>query len=143
MKSPKTPNAIDVAVGHNVRIRRLTRGLSQSQLGKRIGVTFQQIQKYEKGTNRIGGGRLVRIAETLGVPVRTLFDGVETTADSHAPSMLRLLADARAFRLARAFVVIGDDATRLSIVVVVEQLAAAIAHRRPRGKQRGRHHERP
>jgi len=134
VKSPKTPNAIDVAVGHNVRIRRLVRGLSQAQLGKRIGVTFQQVQKYERGTNRIGGGRLVRIAQILGVPVRALFDGVEAAPESHAPSMLRLLADARALRLARAVAVIGDAATRLSIVVLVERLAAAIAHKRLRGK---------
>jgi transcriptional regulator with XRE-family HTH domain len=134
MKSPKTPNAVDVAVGHNVRIRRLARGFSQGQLGNRIGVTFQQVQKYEHGVNRIGSGRLVRIAKVLGVPVRALFDGVETAAQSQAPSMLRVLADARAFRLARAFSIIDDPTARLSIVVLVEQLAAAVAHKRLRGK---------
>jgi transcriptional regulator with XRE-family HTH domain len=140
-RSAKSPSIIDVAVGRSVRIWRLAKGMSQAQLASRIGVSFQQVQKYEFGSNRIGSGRLVRIAKALGVPVRTLFDGVETAPQSQAPSTLRLLADARAFRLARAFAVIGDATARLSIVVLVEQLATAIAHRR-RDKQPGRRHER-
>jgi transcriptional regulator with XRE-family HTH domain len=134
VKSPKAPDAADAAVGRNVRLRRLARGLSQAQLGQRIGVTFQQVQKYELGANRIGSGRLVRIAKVLGVPVRTLFDGVETAGQSPASSVPRLLADARTFRLARAFAAIGDPTARLSILGLVEQLAAAVAHKRIRGK---------
>jgi len=72
--SPKTPDEIDVLVGRNIRIHRMAKCLSQKELAERIGVTFQQVQKYEKGVNRIGSGRLIRIAGVLGVTVMTLFD---------------------------------------------------------------------
>ncbi|HYS47795.1 MAG TPA: helix-turn-helix transcriptional regulator [Xanthobacteraceae bacterium] len=132
--STKTPNSIDVAVGRNVRIRRMAKGLSQSQLGRRLGITFQQVQKYEKGTNRIGSGRLVRIAEILEVPVAALFDGVDGPSSSGVPSGLHLLADRRSLRLAQAFAVIQDAAVRLSIVGLVERVAAAVP--RPRLRRR-------
>src|ERR1700693_682695 len=99
--SAKTPTSVDVAVGRNICIRRMAKGLSQSQLGKRIGVTFQQVQKYEKGTNRIGGGRRVRIAQSLEVPVTALFEGVDGVPAADAPARLRLIADRRALRLAQ------------------------------------------
>ena len=63
----KKPKPVDVVVGHNVRFQRLAAGLSQEALGAKIGVTFQQVQKYEKGTNRIGASRLTQIAEVLGI----------------------------------------------------------------------------
>jgi transcriptional regulator with XRE-family HTH domain len=129
---PRSPNSIDVAVGHNVRIRRLAKGLSQQLLGKRVGLTFQQVQKYETGTNRIGAGRLVRIAKVLEVPVTALFEGVDGSANSRAASRLRLLDDARAFRLAEAFAAIRRATLRLSIVDIVERVAAADARRRRR-----------
>jgi len=132
--SAKRPNAIDIAVGRNVRIRRMAKGLSQSQLGGRLGVTFQQIQKYEKGANRIGSGRLVRIADILEVPVTALFDGVDDAARSRAPAPLRLIADPRSLGLAQAFAVIEDAATRLAIVALVERMAAAVQRRRGRRK---------
>lgn len=71
-----SPDPIDVFVGQRVRDRRKETGLSQTQLGKEIGVTFQQIQKYEKGTNRMGSSRLVRIGRTLGIPVSYFFEGL-------------------------------------------------------------------
>ena len=132
--SAKAPNSIDGAVGRNVRIRRMAKGLSQSQVAKRIGVTFQQVQKYEKGANRIGSGRLVRIAEVLEVPVTALFDGVDGPTNSRAPSLLRLLADPRSLRLAQAFAAIKDGALRVSIVGLVERVADAVPRPRRRGK---------
>jgi len=132
--SAKAPNSIDGAVGRNVRIRRMAKGLSQSQVAKRIGVTFQQVQKYEKGANRIGSGRLVRIAEVLEVPVTALFDGVDGPTNSRAPSLLRLLADPRSLRLAQAFAAIKDGALRVSIVGLVERAADAVSRPRRRGK---------
>lgn len=72
----KTPQAVDVAVGARVRLLRVTRGMSQTALGEHLGITFQQIQKYEKGTNRIGSSRLAQIAKVLDVPVSTLFETV-------------------------------------------------------------------
>lgn len=73
----KSPNFIDVAVGRNVRVWRMAKGLSQTQLASRLGVTFQQIQKYEVGADRIGTGRLVKVAAILGIPIAALFDGTE------------------------------------------------------------------
>jgi transcriptional regulator with XRE-family HTH domain len=133
-RSAKSPGIIDAAVGRNVRFWRLAKRMSQARLANRIGVSFQQVQKYELGSNRIGSGRLARIAKVLGVPVRTLFDGVESAVQAQTTSMLHLLADARAFRLARAFAVISDATIRVAIVTLVELAAAAIAPRR-KGKQ--------
>jgi transcriptional regulator with XRE-family HTH domain len=120
----KSPSAVDVAVGRNVRIWRLAKGMSQAQLANRVGVTFQQVQKYEVGANRIGTGRLVKLAAILGVPIAALFDGSEG-ADP-ARSLLSLVADRRSFRLAGAFAAIKDSTARLSIVNLVEKIAAAV-----------------
>ncbi|WP_244551850.1 helix-turn-helix domain-containing protein [Rhizobium tibeticum] len=69
----KTPNQVDILVGQRIRIRRIWMEMAQQALGEAIGVTFQQVQKYEKGRNRIGAGRLQLIADTLGVPVSYFF----------------------------------------------------------------------
>lgn len=126
----RSPSSIDVAVGRNVRIWRMARGLSQAQLADQLGVTFQQVQKYEAGGNRIGTGRLVKVAAVLGLPVAALFEGVEGV--QHAASLLSLIADPRAFRLAHAFAAIEDRAERLSIVKLVEKIAAAVPQPKPR-----------
>jgi transcriptional regulator with XRE-family HTH domain len=122
-KLPKKPSSIDIAVGRNVRIWRMARGLSQAQLASRLGVTFQQLQKYEVGANRIGTGRLVKVAAVLGIPIATLFDGADTDPSR---SLLALVADARAFRLAQAFAAIDNSTLRLSLVYLVEKIAAAV-----------------
>lgn len=128
----KRPSSIDIAVGRNVRIWRLAKGLSQAQLATRLGVTFQQIQKYEVGANRIGTGRLVKLAAILGVPIAALFDGTEG-ADP-ARSLLALIADKRAFRLAHAFAAIKDNTARVTLVNLVEKIAAFV----PQPKRRSR-----
>src|SRR5437660_2581023 len=120
----KRPSSIDIAVGRNVRIWRMAKGLSQAQLANRLGVTFQQVQKYEVGSNRIGTGRLVKLASILRIPIAALFDGAEG-ADP-ARSLLGLIADKRAFRLARAFAAIADNTARLSLVNLVEKIAIAV-----------------
>jgi transcriptional regulator with XRE-family HTH domain len=125
---PKSPSAIDVAVGRNVRIWRMAKGMSQAQLAGRLGVTFQQVQKYEIGANRIGTGRLVKTAAILGIPISALFDGTDGTEPSR--SFLTLLHDARSFRLAHAFAAIKDSAFRLSLVNLVEKIAAASLNRK-------------
>jgi len=122
-KLPKKPSSIDLAVGRNVRIWRMARGMSQAQLASRLGVTFQQLQKYEVGANRIGTGRLVKVAGVLGIPIATLFEGADTDPSR---SLLALVADARAFRLAQAFAVIDNSTLRLSLVYLVEKIAAAV-----------------
>jgi transcriptional regulator with XRE-family HTH domain len=128
----KSPSIIDVAVGRNVRIWRMAKGMSQAQLANRLGLTFQQVQKYETGANRIGTGRLVRVAAILGVPISVLFDGTDGAEPTR--SLLALVSDSRSFRLAHAFAAIKDGALRLSIVRLVEQVSAAVPQ--PKGRRR-------
>jgi len=126
--SVKRPDPVDVEVGHRIRIERLSRGLSQTALANQLGVTFQQVQKYEKGVNRVGAGRLTKIAEVLGVPVGTFFGGKEILAgegqakDGEA-SPLKLPTVSGAFRLLRAYAEIDDSNLRRSIVDLVEQIS--------------------
>jgi transcriptional regulator with XRE-family HTH domain len=76
----KSPNPIDKHVGSRVRMRRMMISMSQEKLGEKLGITFQQIQKYEKGTNRIGASRLQQISQILQVPVSFFFEGAPTQA---------------------------------------------------------------
>src|SRR5215471_5642880 len=127
--SVKRPDPVDVEVGHRIRIERLSRGLSQTALANQLGITFQQVQKYEKGVNRVGAGRLTRIAEVLGVPVSTFFgaDDAEITGDSEltgTSTPLKLLTVAGALRLLRAYGQLTDSKMRRSIVETVENIAA-------------------
>jgi transcriptional regulator with XRE-family HTH domain len=132
-KTPaRKPSPIDVAVGRNVRIWRMARGLSQVHLANRLGVTFQQVQKYEVGANRIGTGRLVKLAAILGIPVAALFDSADGTDPSR--SLLALIADARAFRLAHAFAAVENPTLRLSLVKLVEKIAIAVPPQERRRK---------
>jgi transcriptional regulator with XRE-family HTH domain len=117
-----------VLVGQNVRICRLQKGLSQGELGRRIGVTFQQVQKYEKGANRVGASRLTQIAEVLGVPIPTLFDGAPAPTHALSPpeqSPRYLLAKPHSLRLLQGFDRIDNDATRLAVLHLVESLVPA------------------
>jgi transcriptional regulator with XRE-family HTH domain len=118
-----------VLVGQNIRICRLQKGLSQTELGEAIGVTFQQIQKYEKGTNRVGASRMLQIAQTLGVSLSTLFDGSPTAGESPKEQTARyLLAKPHSVRLMKAFDQIADDKMRMVVLELVE----SIVNQRPR-----------
>jgi transcriptional regulator with XRE-family HTH domain len=125
-------DANDAAVGHNIRVQRLARKMSQTRLAGQIGVTFQQLQKYELGTNRVGAGRLVRIAAALDVPVTVLFDGVAPNRKADAPLPSRLLASAYPLRLAPAFAAIEDRGVRRALLAVAEGVVARAAPRRAR-----------
>jgi transcriptional regulator with XRE-family HTH domain len=129
-KSAKTPSPIDLTVGRNVRVWRMAKGLSQARLANRLGVTFQQVQKYETGGNRIPTGRLVKLAAILGVPIAALFEG--TSAADPSRSLLALVSDRRSFRLAHAFAAVKDNRCRLSLVNMVEKIAASV----PQSKRR-------
>ena len=119
----RSPLPIDILVGQNIRICRLQKALSQGELGRRIGVTFQQVQKYEKGANRVGASRLTQIADVLGVPIPTLFDGAPTAAQtSTEPTARFLLAKPHSLRLLQGFDKIDNDATRLAVLHLVESL---------------------
>jgi transcriptional regulator with XRE-family HTH domain len=123
----KKPNQIDVLVGRNVRLYRLHAKMSQTELGERIGVTFQQVQKYERGTNRVGASRLTQIATALNMPITAFFEGIKhspTTEQENLP--LDLIADAQALKLAQAFAGISDADLRRTIVQFVKQIALKV-----------------
>src|SRR5438034_8794140 len=85
MMAKKAPNPIDKHVGSRVRMRRMMLAMSQERLGDALGLTFQQVQKYEKGANRIGASRLQQISHILQVPVSFFFDGAPSVPGHHAP----------------------------------------------------------
>ncbi|GLK83352.1 transcriptional regulator [Ancylobacter defluvii] len=127
----KSPNPIDKHVGSRVRMRRMMINMSQEKLGESLGITFQQIQKYEKGTNRIGASRLQNISSVLGVPVAFFFEGAPTTgvtvsglAEEASPAYVAdFLATSEGLALTRAFTRISDPKVRRRIVDLVETLA--------------------
>jgi transcriptional regulator with XRE-family HTH domain len=130
--STKAPNPVDKYVGSRVRMRRIMLGMSQEKLGEALGLTFQQVQKYEKGTNRVGASRLQQISEILQVPVSFLFDGGPSGAantdgfsEGTSPAYVSdFLATSEGLALTRAFTRITDAKMRRSIVELVEQIAA-------------------
>jgi transcriptional regulator with XRE-family HTH domain len=126
----KGPNPVDKHVGSRVRMRRLMLGMSQTTLADGLGLTFQQVQKYEKGTNRIGASRLQHLASILQVPVPFFFEGLPTEQNSKglmgntSPSdVFEFLATTDGVRLARAFTRIPDAKLRRTIVDVAEQIS--------------------
>ena len=120
--SNKSATKTDKLVGRNIRVHRLTAGLTQEELGTKLGVTFQQIQKYEKGTNRVGSGRLYQIADLLELPVTSFFEGGAEQTASRKSSPFELLADATTLAMAREFAKIADVKIRRAILAVVETL---------------------
>jgi transcriptional regulator with XRE-family HTH domain len=102
--------------------------MSQTDLAEQIGITFQQVQKYEKGRNRVGSGRLARIAEVLRLPVVALFDGTTAGPErTREPAALSLIAEKNPMRLLQAYARIKDRRMRRSIVALVEIIAARYA----------------
>jgi transcriptional regulator with XRE-family HTH domain len=122
MKSPKAPDAVDVQVGQRIRVQRLAIRMTQAALGNELGVTFQQVQKYEKGVTRVGAARLAKIAEVLRVPVANLLEADKDT--KLGDSALALLGRRGALKLLRAFSKLSDDKMRRSVVQLVERIAA-------------------
>jgi len=117
----KAPNPIDRHVGSRVRMRRMMLSMSQEKLGAALGLTFQQVQKYEKGTNRIGASRLQQISHILQVPVAFFFEGV---SEAPSPSYVSdFLATSDGLALTRAFMEIKEPKLRRRIVDLVEEIA--------------------
>jgi transcriptional regulator with XRE-family HTH domain len=128
---PKAPNPVDKHVGSRVRMRRLMLEMSQEKLGEALGLTFQQVQKYEKGTNRIGASRLQQIADILHVSVAFLFEGAPSSSSNSdgfiepaSPTYVAdFLATSEGLALTRAFTRITETKLRRAIVEMVEQIA--------------------
>jgi transcriptional regulator with XRE-family HTH domain len=135
MIAKKAPNPIDKHVGSRVRMRRMMLSMSQEKLGDALGLTFQQVQKYEKGTNRIGASRLQQIANILQVQVSFFFEGAphvqsgprpEGMGDAPSPAYVSdFLATSDGLALTKAFMRISDSKLRRRIVDLVEQIATS------------------
>lgn len=128
----KAPNPIDKHVGSRVRMRRMMLSMSQEKLGDALGLTFQQVQKYEKGTNRIGASRLQQIAQILQVPVSFFFEGAPHTqsgtsggmAEAPSPAYVSdFLATSDGLSLTKSFMRIKSSKLRRRIVDLVEEIA--------------------
>lgn len=127
----KQANPIDAQVGNRVRLRRMLIGMSQEKLGEHLGLTFQQVQKYEKGINRIGAGRLYHVAHVLGVPVGYFYEDVIETAaplsevseEAAAPPVMEFLASGEGLQLSLAFMRIRDPKVRKRVLDLVKSLA--------------------
>lgn len=127
----KAPNPIDKHVGSRVRMQRLLLGMSQEKLGHALGLTFQQVQKYEKGSNRVGASRLQQIASVLQVSPSFFFEGVPTasgkkpsSAPASMPSYISdFLATGEGLRFVKAFSRIKSPALRRLVVDVAEKIA--------------------
>ena len=133
--NPRKSNPVDVHVGGRVRLRRMLMGMSQEKLGESLGLTFQQVQKYEKGANRIGASRLFELARILGVTVQYFFEELtgadedatadskgfnETTSDDY---LVEFLNSREGIELNRAFLRIDDPRARRAILELVRSLA--------------------
>ena len=116
--------AEDIEIGRKIRALRLERGLSQSGLADGIGLTFQQVQKYEKGTNRVSAGRLQRIAELLNVPIVFFYSGMGARTKKHEThnAGLALVQTTGAMRLLRSYADIPSRTTKYALVVLAESL---------------------
>ncbi len=119
----QVPNPIDKHVGSRVRMRRMMLGMSQTNLGDGLRLTFQQVQKYEKGVNRISSGRLVRIAEILKVPIAFFFEGLEKTQKGSPGVDFELYQTADTIRLMRAYSAIKDRGIRLKLLLLTEEIS--------------------
>ncbi|MEM9972165.1 MAG: helix-turn-helix transcriptional regulator [Pseudomonadota bacterium] len=140
MEEKKTPHPVDVHVGSRVKVRRTMIGMSQEKLGEALGLTFQQVQKYEKGTNRIGASRLFQIAKTLDVPISFLFEGVGGTSrsqgfsesgqsgfepkDTPETAFVQFVSSNEGIELCRHFSCIDDTRVRRRIIDLIKVLAS-------------------
>lgn len=132
-RSSRKPNPIDAHVGTRVRLRRMLLGMSQEKLGEHLGLTFQQVQKYEKGVNRIGASRLFDLSRVLGVPVQFFYDEAPADVTDTGATLgfgeqpgesyvFEFLSTREGLELNKAFVKITDPKVRRSIVELVRSL---------------------
>lgn len=136
--TPLVKNPIDAYVGAQIKKRRTVVGMSQTELANRLGITFQQVQKYEKGANRVGSSRLYEISEILGVPIQSFFEGVEEviqkkntkeadkrTKETTLVKFDEFISSPSGVDMIRAFVEIDDPAVRKQIAALVKSVSSA------------------
>lgn len=125
----KKANPVDAHVGYRVRLRRMLIGMSQERLGELLGLTFQQVQKYERGINRIGAGRLFEVSEILGVPISFFYegiDGVQASSEAngdHPSAVMDFLSSSEGIQLSTAFMSIKDVKVRRRILDLVRTIS--------------------
>lgn len=119
------PHNVDIQVGKKIRNQRMISGISQSELGDRIGVTFQQIQKYEKGANRVSASRLVEIANAMSIDVRSFFDEFDASALSNDNQAAKdeFVVSRQGLQLNAAFLSIKNEAVRTRLLKLVQEIA--------------------
>ncbi|HZH53053.1 MAG TPA: helix-turn-helix transcriptional regulator [Microvirga sp.] len=122
----KSTGPVDKLIGTRIRLQRTAIGMSQEKLGDILGITFQQIQKYEKGTNRVGAARLQAIADALGVPVSFFFEQRTATDSPDSPSSIQdLLTTREGVELARAFLKIDNPVMRRALIDMARAAAGS------------------
>ncbi|MBG02796.1 MAG: transcriptional regulator [Rhodospirillaceae bacterium] len=133
-RRPRNSTPVDMHIGGRMRLRRTMLGLSQESLGDSLGLTFQQVQKYERGANRIGAGRLLQLANVLGVSISYFYDELETNLlgtdgavvsidrDKHINSFIKR----ETLELVRAYYRIGDPVVRIKMLELAQSLASAL-----------------
>jgi transcriptional regulator with XRE-family HTH domain len=126
----KHANPVDAQVGSRVRLRRMLIGMSQERLGELLGLTFQQVQKYEKGVNRIGAGRLFDVARILGVPIDYFYESVAGqlsgrgfSENESSPPVMEFVSSGEGLQLSLAFMRIKDPKVRKRVLDLVKSLA--------------------
>jgi transcriptional regulator with XRE-family HTH domain len=123
----KQANPIDIQVGNRVRIRRMLIGMSQERLGDLLGLTFQQVQKYEKGVNRIGAGRLFEVSRILNVPIDFFYEGVSVAqpgaGEAEGAPVMEFVSSGEGLQLSLAFMKIKDSKVRKRVLDLVKSLA--------------------
>jgi len=130
----KQANPIDAQVGNRVRLRRMLIGMSQEKLGEMLGLTFQQVQKYEKGVNRIGAGRLFEVARILGVPIDYFYENVVEQISTNgsyvdtngSPPVMDFVSSGEGLQLSLAFMRIRDPKVRKRVVDLVKSLGEEV-----------------
>ncbi|HEX2590032.1 MAG TPA: helix-turn-helix transcriptional regulator [Rhizomicrobium sp.] len=124
-------NSVDRRVGNRLRIRRTALGLSQEELGRQLGLTFQQVQKFESGTNRISSSYLFELTRILRVPVSYFFEGADHPEKNEVPErMQRFLMSAEGLTLWRSFAKLKDDTVRARVIALVKAMAEESNHSR-------------
>jgi transcriptional regulator with XRE-family HTH domain len=129
----RRPNSADIQIGESIRAHRLIIGMSQSDLASRLGVSFQQIQKYEKGMNRVGAGRLPQIARIFDIPISALFEANADTSPgrSAGTAPVKLIPDRNTLKLLTSFGGIAHRRVRHSLVDLIDAIAKS-ASKSPR-----------
>ena len=127
--SARGPTSIDQHVGARLRLRRSLLDMSQSELGEKLGVTFQQVQKYERGTNRVSASRLFHVARVMDVPISYFFEGLDSEGDSQlkgpdSETLYDFIASPDGLALASAFAGISDQTVRRRVIDLLRSLSA-------------------